>query len=87
MGKNTSVVLGEAQEKFIRAQIEKGAYGSVSDVVRAGIAALKERDDAVERWLHEEVAPAYDAAMREPEQALEIDAVFDELLGRRGNAQ
>lgn len=45
---------------FIDQLVASGAYATSSDVVREGLRALRERDVAVERWLHEEVAPTYD---------------------------
>ena len=44
MGKNTSVVLGEAQEKFIRSQIAKGRYATVSEAIRESVGLLEERE-------------------------------------------
>ena len=44
------------QAAFIDAKGSSGAYASASEVVRAGLRALQERDAAVERWLREEVA-------------------------------
>ena len=44
------------QAAYIDAKVEDGAYASGSEVVRAGLRALRERDAAVERWLSEEVA-------------------------------
>ena len=41
---------------FIGAKVKGGDYASASEVVRAGLPALRERDEAVERWLREEVA-------------------------------
>jgi antitoxin ParD1/3/4 len=43
---------------FIDELVESGAYASGSEVVRAGLRALKERDKAVERWLKEEASAA-----------------------------
>jgi antitoxin ParD1/3/4 len=48
MGRNTSVVLTEQQEAFVRAQIEAGRFASVSEAVRAGLASLQERDRMME---------------------------------------
>ena len=56
-----------------------GAYASASEVVRAGLQALQERDAAVERWLREEVAPAYDAWQADPGRAIPADQVFAEV--------
>ena len=41
---------------FIDKLVGSGAYASGSEVIRAGLRALQERDAAVERWLKEEVA-------------------------------
>jgi antitoxin ParD1/3/4 len=67
---------------FIDAKVASGAYASTSEVVRAGLRALKERDEAVERWLGEEVAPAYEAMAADPERAVPSDTVFDEIRAR-----
>ena len=61
------------------AKVAAGDYASVSEVVRAGLRALKERDAAVERWLRDEVAPAYDAIQADPSRALPAEPVFEGL--------
>jgi antitoxin ParD1/3/4 len=70
------------QAAYIDAKVEDGAYGSASEVVRAGLRALQERDAAVERWLIEEVAPAYDAMKANPKRALPAKSVFAEARAR-----
>ena len=64
---------------FIDQLVASGAFASASEVVRAGLRALQERDAAVERWLREEVAPSYDAMQADPQRALPAAAVFDDI--------
>lgn len=49
MGRNTSIVLGEVHERFVRRQIERGRFESVSEAVREGLSLLEERELALER--------------------------------------
>jgi antitoxin ParD1/3/4 len=67
---------------FIDEKVSSGAYASGSEVVRAGLRALQERDAAVERWLREEVAPAYDAMKADPARGIPADKVFAEIRAR-----
>lgn len=64
---------------FIDAKVASGAYASMSEVVRAGLRALQDQEAAVERWLREEVAPAYDAHKAEPLRAVPLDEAFTNL--------
>ena len=70
---------------FIDAKVASGAYASTSEVVRAGLRALRERDEAVERWLRDEVAPTFDAMKEDPARGIlaEIRARHAERLKDR----
>ena len=46
MARNTSVTLGDHFSHFVDEQIKDGRFSSVSEVVRAGIRLLMERDGA-----------------------------------------
>jgi antitoxin ParD1/3/4 len=70
------------QSKFIDAKVKAGAYASASDVVRAGLQALQERDASIEHWLRSEVAPVYDAMKADPERGIPAQVVFAELRAR-----
>lgn len=71
--------LSEEQAEFIDAKVETGNYASASEVVRAGLRALKERDEAIERWLREEVVPVYDAIEADPSLGIPAAQVRAEL--------
>lgn len=64
---------------FIDAKVSSGAYASGSEVIRAGLRALQERDAAVERWLRDEVVPAYNAIKTDPNRGIAAKTVFDDL--------
>ncbi len=46
--RNTSVSLGESLSEFAHQQVQSGSYGSTSEVVRAGLRLLAEREASLE---------------------------------------
>ena len=67
------------QAAFIDQLVQSGTYATSSEVIRAGLRALQERDAAVERWLREEVVPTYDRWKADPSQAMPAGEVFDSI--------
>jgi antitoxin ParD1/3/4 len=81
--------LPEEQSNFIDQKVASGSYASGSEVIRAGLRALQERDAAFERWLSEEAVPAYDrwAAGEATFSAEDVFARLKQNLERKAKAR
>lgn len=80
MNKHTTVTLPEHQKAFAEAQVAEGVYGSVSEVVQAGLRLLEEQEAALSNLR---------AALVEGEQSAPIDFDPEAFLEQlhAGNAQ
>jgi putative addiction module CopG family antidote len=70
-----SVTLPNEMAEMVRTKVASGEYASESEVIRDGLRALQARDRAIEHWLREEVAPAYDALKASPKRAVSVKSV------------
>jgi antitoxin ParD1/3/4 len=73
------------QAGYIDSLVAAGAYASGSEVVRAGLRALRERDDAVEKWLQSEVVGVCDAMQSDPGRAIPAEQVFATIRARHAD--
>ena len=83
------------QAGYIDTLVASGSYASGSEVVRAGLRALQERDAAVEKWLREEVigvcdamqaeAPIKGASQSDPGRAIPGEQVFATIRARHAD--
>ena len=80
-----TVSLPAEQSRYIDEMVASGSYASASEVVRAGVRALQERDAAVERWLREDVAPVYDAMLEDPGRGVAAEEVFASIRARHAD--
>jgi len=47
MAKNTSIILGEHFDSFISTQVKTGRFGSASEVIRASLRLMEEREQKI----------------------------------------
>lgn len=65
MSKNTSVSLSDHFAEFVDSQVASGRFGSASEVVRAGLRLLEERERKL-RVLHDALEAGLDSGPAEP---------------------
>lgn len=78
-----SVTLTHEMAEMVRAKVESGEYASESEVIRDGLRALQAHERALETWLREHVAPAYDAMKADPSRAVSVEEVRASLAAAR----
>ena len=81
-----SITLPNEMAELVRAKVASGEYATESDVLSDGLRALIARDQAVEAWLQEEVAAAYDALKASPGRAVRATEVRARLAALHGQA-
>jgi antitoxin ParD1/3/4 len=77
--------LPSEQATYIDSLVASGTYASASEVIRAGLRALQERDGAVEKFLREEVIDTYDAMQANPARAIPAEQVFAAIRARHAD--
>lgn len=80
MARNTSISLGDHFAQFIDRQVEGGRYGSASDVVRAGLRLLEEREAKVAALQAALIAGEESG----PAQELDSPAFLKEMRAKHG---
>ena len=81
-----SITLPNEMAQMVRVKVSSGEYASESEVIRDGLRALQARDRAVENWLRQEVAPAYDAMKGDPSRGRSIADVRGSLAAEHKRA-
>lgn len=82
-----SITLPHEMAKLVRSKVTSGEYATESEVIRDGLRTLLARDKAVEAWLINEVAPAYDAVVADPQRGLTADNVRAALAAEHKKAR
>jgi putative addiction module CopG family antidote len=81
-----SITLPNEMAELIRAKVATGEYATESEVIRDGLRTLLARDRAVEDWLRETVAPAYDALKADPSRGVSAKQVRSVLSNAHAKA-
>ena len=74
-----SITLPTEMAGLVKSKVACGEYATESEVIRDGLRALMARDRAMENWLQNQVAPAYDALKVDPSRAVSIADVRAKL--------
>jgi putative addiction module CopG family antidote len=78
-----SISLPKEQADLVQKLADSGRYASVSAVISDGLRVLQARDAAMEKWLREEVVPAYEELRADPARGLTVEQARAELARRR----
>ncbi len=78
-----SISLPREQAERVQALADSGQYASVSAVISDGLRVLQARDAAIEKWLQEEVVPAYHELHNNPSIGLSVDQARAAVAQRR----
>lgn len=78
-----SISLPREQAERVQSLADSGQYASVSAVISDGLRALQARDTALEKWLREDVVPAYEELRDDPSKGLSVDQARAALAQRR----
>ncbi len=70
-----SITLTKELAGLVKSMVANGTYATESEVIRDGLRALQARERATDRWLLEQVGPAYDALKADPERAVSASQV------------
>lgn len=81
-----SITLPNEMADLVRAKVAAGEYATESEVIRDGLRVLLARDRAVEGWLREKVAPAYDALKANPSRGVSTKHVRARLSAEHKKA-
>jgi len=81
-----SITLPNEMAEALRHRVRSGEYASESEVIREGLRALFARDQAIEAWLRDEVAAAYDAVVADPSRAVTAQRVRARLAAEQARS-
>jgi antitoxin ParD1/3/4 len=79
MSKKLTIELSDELATFAQAKVTAGEYESLDEAIAAGVRNLQDHDAVIEQWIREKVIPAYDEWLKNPDDVLTADEVFDSI--------
>jgi antitoxin ParD1/3/4 len=77
-----TITLPHDMAQMVKDKVSSGEYATESEVIRDGLRTLAARDEAIERWLREEVVSTLEDARAHPERLLTADQFRKNLADR-----
>lgn len=77
-----TITLPHDMAQMVKDKVSSGEYATESEVIRDGLRTLAARDEAIERWLREEVVLTLKDARAHPERLLTADQIRKNLTDR-----
>lgn len=78
-----SITLPHEMAEQVERKVNSGGYASASEVMREGIRALLQRDEAIERWLRTDVVAGHQEYLSDPSKAVPSDKIIQRAIERR----
>lgn len=74
------ITLPDEMADAVKAKVATGEYATESEVIRDGLRVLLAREQILDDWLLDHVAPAYDAIKADPSRAVSIAGVRERII-------
>ena len=81
-----SITLPNEMADIVKTKVAAGEYATESEVIRDGLRVQMARDRAMENWLVQQVAPAYDALKADAKRAVTPEEVRTRLAAEHKKA-
>lgn len=78
-----SVTLPHEMARMLKDKVASGEYATESEVIREGLRALQAQEQAVERWLRDEVARSVDEVSASPNSVIPVEDVLARIKAKK----
>jgi antitoxin ParD1/3/4 len=78
-----SVTLPHEMARMLKDKVASGEYATESEVIREGLRALQAQEQAVERWLRDEVARSVDEVAASPDGVIPVEDVLARIKAKK----